>query len=137
MDRKSQILDRQRRMFRIALDPTRYGLTLKMIATDADLGLDSVRNYAAGETMMPLFALDALIGVLPDDLLSLLLPDGRAIVQVPEEVNHDEAAAGMLAWLADKASAHRPDSEAGRDIGPTENARLCKHLTLVAAVAAA
>jgi hypothetical protein len=136
MDRKSQILDRQRRMFRIALDPTRYGLTIKMIAADANLGEDSVRNYAAGETMMPLFALDALIDVLPDDLLSLLLPAGRAIVQVPEEVNHDEAAAGMLAYLSDKASAHRPDSEAGPAIGPNEDARLRKRLTIVAAVAA-
>lgn len=136
MDRKSQILDRQRRMFRIAQDPTRYGLTIKMIAADADLGLDSVRNYAAGETIMPLTALDALVEVLPDELLSLLLPPGRSIVQVPEEVNHDEAAAGMLAYLADKADSHRPDSEAGRDIGPTEHARLCRRLTVVAAAAA-
>lgn len=136
MDRKSQILDRQQRMFRIALDPTRYGLTLKMIAADSGLGLDSVRNYAAGETMMPLFALDALVGVLPDELLSLLLPAGRAIVQVPEEVNHDEAAAGMLAYLAEKASSHRHDSEAGPAIGPGEHARLCKRLTVVTAVAA-
>ena len=137
MDRKSQILDRQRRMFRIAQDPTRYGLTLKMIAADSGLGLDSVRNYAAGETMMPLFALDALVDVLTDELLSLLLPTGRAIVQVPEEVNHDEAAAGMLAYLADKADSHRPESENGRDIGPNEHARLCKRLTIVTAAVAA
>jgi hypothetical protein len=136
MDRKSQILDRQRRMFRIAQDPTRYGLTLKMIAADSGLGLDSVRNYAAGETVMPLTAIDALVEVLPDELLSLLLPMGRAIVQVPDGVNHDEAAAGMLAYLADKADAHRPDSEAGRDIGPNEHARLCQRLTVVASVAA-
>ncbi len=135
MDRKSQILDRQRRMFRIAQDPTRYGLTLKMIAADADLGLDSVRNYAAGETVMPLTALDALIEVLPDELLSLLVRDGRAIVKVPEHVDHNEAASGMLAYLADKAAAHHPDSEAGTDIGPNEDAHLRQRLTLVKAAA--
>lgn len=120
MDRKSQILDRQKRMFRIAQDPTRYGLTLKMIAADADLGLDSVRNYAAGETVMPLTALDALVDVLPDELLSLLLPAGHAIVSVPEGICHDEIEKAARDFLAAKGEAHHPDSPGGRELADCE-----------------
>lgn len=42
-----QMKDRQKRVFRIAQDPARYGLTLKAISIDSGLGYDSVRNYAA------------------------------------------------------------------------------------------
>jgi len=136
MDRKSQILDRQRRVFRIAQDPTRYGLTLKMIAADADLKPDSVRNYAAGETVMPLTALDALIGVLPDELLSLLLPAGRVIVRIPEGVDHDEIEAAARDFLAAKGAAHHPLSEDGRDIGEKEQALLDSKVAHLRAVAA-
>lgn len=137
MSRKSQILDRQQRVFRIAQDPTRYGLSLKMIAADADLSYDSVRNYALGNTEMPLSALDALIGVLPDELLSLLLPDGRAIVCIPGGIDHDQLETLARDFLADKGSAHHPESEAGREIGPTEHRKLSeKAVRLVSAVAA-
>lgn len=119
-----QMRERQRRMFRIALDPLRYGLTLKAIELDSGLGYDSLRNYASGETIMPLTALDALTGVVPDELLSLLLPGNRAIVQVPEEIDHDELADAFTAYLHDKNAAHHPESECGRDIGPNERAAL-------------
>lgn len=136
MDRKSQILDRQQRMFRIAQDPTRFGLTLKMIAADADLGADSVRNYAAGETVMPMTALVALIGVLPDELLSLLLPAGHAIVRIPEGIDHDQLETCAREFLAAKGAAHHPDSPGGREIAECERQvldRKAAHLTVVAA----
>lgn len=136
MDRKSQILDRQKRVFRIAQDPTRYGLTLKMIIADSGLGKDSVGNYARGETEMPLSALDALIGVLPDELLSLLLPEGRVIVRLPDGIDHDEIEAAARDFLAAKGAAHHPLSEAGRDLGPNEVAALCKRAARLVAVAA-
>jgi hypothetical protein len=119
-----QMLDRQQRMFRIAQDPTRYGLTLKMIAADADLGYDSVRNYAAGETQMPVYALAALVGVIPDELLSLLLPTGRQIVAVPDDIDHDAIAEACQDFLRAKAEAHREDSPEKRDIASCERATL-------------
>lgn len=134
MDRKSQILDRQQRMFRIAQDPTRHGLTLKMIAADADLGLDSVRNYAAGETVMPVTALVALIDVLPIDLLSLLLPAGHSIVRVPEGINHDEIESCARDFLAAKGAAHHPDSPGGREIAKCEQVVLDQKAVYLRAV---
>ncbi len=130
-----QMLDRQKRMFRIAQDPTRYGLTLKMIAADANLGYDSVRNYAAGETQMPMTALYALVGVVPDELLSLLLPNGRQIVAIPDGVDHDELEAACRDFLSAKGAAHHPASPAGREIAPIESDQLSRKAARLRAVA--
>lgn len=135
MDRKSQILDRQRRMFRIAQDPTRYGLTLKMIAADAALNYKSLVNYAAGDTEMPLSALDALVGVLPDELLSLLLPAGHAIIRIPEGLDHDELESACRDFLAAKGKAHHPASPGGREISDCEAKSLSKAAARLRAVA--
>lgn len=116
-----QMRDRQQRVFRIATDPTRYGLTLKLIAADADLGYDSVRHYASGETIMPITALFALVGVVPDELLSHLLPEGRSIVSIPEELDHDQVCEAMVDYLAEKQRAHHPDSPGGREIAECED----------------
>lgn len=131
----AQMLDRQKRMFRIALDPTRYGLTIKMIAADADLGYDSVRNYAAGDTQMPMTALYALVGVLPDELLSLLLPTGRQIVAVPDDIDHDELEAACRDYLKAKGETHREDSPERRDIAPCERETLNRKASRLKAVA--
>lgn len=135
MDRKSQILDRQRRMFRIAQDPTRYGLTLKMIAADAALNYKSLVNYAAGDTEMPLSALDALIGVLPDDLLTLLMPEGRAIVRIPDGIDLDELDAACRAVVATKARAHRSDSPGGPAVVESERVAILQAAAPLRAVA--
>lgn len=119
-----QMRDRQQRMFRIAMDPARYGLTLKAISLDSGLNYDSLRGYSSGETIMPVTALDCLIGVIPDELLSLLFSNGRALVQVPEDINHDELADAFADYLKDKNDAHHPESECGRDLGPNETAGL-------------
>ena len=124
MPDKSILLDRQERMFRVACDPKRYALSLKLIAIDSGLHYDSVRDYAAGKTIMPITALDALVGVIPDELLSLLFSGNRAIVQVPEQIDHDELEKALLDLLATKAAAHHPESECGREIGPNERAAL-------------
>jgi hypothetical protein len=116
-----QMRDRQKRVFRIAMDPQRFGLTLKMIEADSGLGYDSLRNYASGDTIMPLTALDALVGVIPDELLSLLLSEDRAIVRVPDGIDHDAIAEWMVEYLAAKQEAHRPESPAGREIAPCED----------------
>jgi hypothetical protein len=123
-DERTILLDRQRRVFRIACDPLRYSLTLGIIAADSGLGYDSVRHYASGETALPLAAFNALVGVLPDELLSLLLPEGRKIVRVPENVDHDAIGAWAEAYAAKKLAAHRADSECQERIGPNERADL-------------
>jgi hypothetical protein len=119
-----QMRERQKRMFRVAMDPARYGLTLKAIEIDSGIPYASLRNYASGDTIMPITAVDALTGVVPDELLSLLFSGNRAIVQVPEEIDHDELADAFADYLHEKNAAHHPASEAGRDLGPNETANL-------------
>lgn len=111
----------QQRIFRIA---AREGLTLKAISLDSGIPYSTLRSYAGnnGETAeMPVSALYKLIGVIPDELLSLLLPDGRLIVQAPADIDHDQIAEAMQDYLHAKHAAHHPESEAGREIGPGED----------------
>jgi len=61
---------------------------------------------------------------LPADLLSLLLPDGYAIIQTPEGIDHDDCEQACLDFLATKGAAHHPESPAGREIAPCEDATL-------------
>lgn len=131
-----QILDRQKRMFRIAQDPTRYGLTLKMIAEDSGLGYDSVRNYAAGETQMPLCAIDALFEVLDDDLLSLLFRAGHRVITVPDGLDHDQIEEACRDYLRSKGEAHHHASPAQRDIAPCEKEALDSKAARLRAVVA-
>jgi hypothetical protein len=128
-----QMRDRQARMFRIAMDPQRYGLTLKMIEADSGIDYDSLRNYASGKTTMPLTAVDCLIDVLPDELLTLLFSNGRVLVKAPEEIDHHQIAPALRDYLRAKDDAHHPDSEAGEAIGPGEHKALCGKLALVRA----
>jgi hypothetical protein len=123
-----QMRDRQRRMFRIAMDPARYGLTLKVIEADSGLDYDSLRNYAAGKTTMPATAIDSLTDVIPDELLSLLLPDGRAIFKIPQGIDHDDFARWCQEYLLTKQEAHHPNSPAGRDISACEEAKLSEKI---------
>lgn len=117
----SQIKATQERIFRIA---QRQGLTLKAISLDAQIPYNTLRNYAGhnGETAeMPVSALGKLVGVIPDELLSLLLPEGRVIVQAPSEIDHDQVCEAMQDYLHEKHKAHHPDSECGPAIGPKED----------------
>lgn len=125
------LLDRQCDVFRIASDPLRFGLTLKRISQESGIPYSTLKTYCEGKAEMPLSALYKLIGVIPDELLSVLLPDGRVIVAVPEEIDHDEIAPAMREYLRVKDEAHHPESEAGRDIGPKEDATLRSKLTVV------
>lgn len=131
-----QMLDKQARMFRIAQDPSRYGLSLKLISMDSGVGYDSLRNYAAGNTVMPVTALYSLVGVIPDELLSLLLPDGRQIVNAPDGVDHDELEAACRDYLRAKGEAHHPESPEAREIASCEEDRLNRKAARLRAVAA-
>jgi hypothetical protein len=112
----------QERVFRLAQRD--HGLTLKAISLDSKLGYTTVQSYAKGEAVMSIASLFKLVGVIPDELLSLLLPEGRVIVQAPAEIDHDEIAEAVQDYLATKERAHRPDSPAGRDIAPCEDETL-------------
>lgn len=136
MPHKSTMLDRQRTMFRIACDPVKHNLTIKIIAADSGIGEQSLRKYAAGETEMPMSAFDALIGVVPDTLLSLLLRDGRQVVCVPDGIDHDDMEAACRDYLADKGRTHHPDSPGGREISDCEQDRLNVKAAVVRAVVA-
>lgn len=121
MAASDEIRATQERIFRIA---QRRGLTLKAISLDAGIPYNTLRSYAGSgcETAeMPVGALRKLIGVIPDDLLSLLLPDGRSIVQVPEDIDHDEIARWAETFAARKLAAHRADSPMGPEIAPCED----------------
>lgn len=124
----------QERVFRLAQRD--HGLTLKAISLDSGLGYTTIQSYASGNAVMSIAGLFKLVGVIPDELLSLLLPDGRVIVRAPEAINHDELAEVVADYLSAKNAAHHPESEAGRDIGQTEHALLTgKALKLVAVAA--
>lgn len=114
----------QERIFRIAQS---QGLTLKAISLDSNIPYSTLRTYAGnnGPTAeMPVSVLYKLIGVIPDELLSLLLPGERAIVQIPEGIDHDEYEQAARDYLAEKGRAHHPDSPAGREISKCEQALL-------------
>lgn len=117
------------RQLTIRREMDRRGISLKAVALDSGLPYPTVVSYFPGErnrepATISGAALFALCGVLPADLISLLLPDGFAVVRVPEAIDHDELAADFQAFLAAKHEAHHPLSEAGRDLGPNENAKL-------------
>lgn len=117
----SQMKRTQQTVFRQAVA---RGLTLKCISLDSGLGYTTIQSYARGEAAMSLPSLYRLIGVIPDDLLSLLLPSGRMIVSVPEDLDHDAIADMAAEYLRTKADAHHVASPAGREIAPCEGAAL-------------
>lgn len=126
----------QETIFRIA---QRNGLTLKAISLDSEIPYNTLRSYAGSgmaTAEMPVSALFRLVGVIPDELLSLLLPEGRQIVQAPEELDHDTLEELARDYLATKGRAHHPESPGGREIAECERAELdVKVVQLVGKVA--
>lgn len=114
------------------------GITASVIHYDTGgdnggISLSTIGQWSRGESAMGLEMLIRLVGIIPDKLLSLLLPDGRLIVRVPNEIDHDEADRAMREYVDAKAAAHHPESEAGRDIGPGEDKALRVKLAAVKA----
>lgn len=118
----------------------KLGITAKVIHYDTGgdnggISLSALGQYSRGESAMGLPVLLKLIGVVPDSLLSLLMPKGRVIVQAPEEIDHDDLAGVMVDYLAEKQKAHHPDSECGPAIGPKECNLLSRKVANLRAVA--
>jgi hypothetical protein len=112
----------QERVFRLAQRD--HGLTLKAISLDSGLGYTTVQSYAKGEAVMSIASLFRLVGVIPNELLSLLLPEGQMIVSVPANIDLDDIAAWAEKFSAAKLAAHRADSECAEQIGPNERSEL-------------
>jgi len=118
--------DRQRAIRR-ELDRRR--VSLKAVSFDSGIPYSTIVSYfPASEDAKPALigagAMCALCGALPLDLLSLLLPDGFQIIRAPEGLDHDRVAELAADYVSAKNAAHHPESEAGRDIGPHEDAVL-------------
>lgn len=109
----------------------RRGISLKAVSFDSGIPYASVVSYFPGERdKVPATISGAALfqlltnEALPLDLMSLILPDGFQFVRAPEGLDHDKLCDLAADYVAEKNRAHHPDSEAGRDIGPGENAAL-------------
>ena len=99
---------------------------MKAVSFDSGIPYSTLLSYfpepgGSIPALMPVSAQFALCGAIPDDILSLLLPDGRLIVRAPEQIDHDQIAEALHDYLQTKERAHHPESEAGREIGPGED----------------
>jgi lambda repressor-like predicted transcriptional regulator len=105
----------------------RRGISLKAVSYDSGIAYSTLVTYFPSQdckrpaALMPVSAQYLLCGVIPDDILSLLLPADRLIVRVPEALDHDEISEAVQDYLQAKERAHHPESEAGREIGPNED----------------
>jgi hypothetical protein len=115
------LLRQQQTVFRLA---GTQGVTHKLIHHETGLSLSVIGQYARGETAVSGPSLIKLFGVIPDSLLSLLLPDGRAIVRVPTDVDFDDVEAACRDFLATKGASHHPDSPDQRDVSSCEEEAL-------------
>lgn len=106
------------------------GIALKAIAFDSGIGYSTLLTYFPAEegkekpSAIPMAAVRRLVGNIPADLMSLLLPDGWQIVRAPEAIDHDALCEIAEKYLAEKMAAHHPESECGREIGPNEERSL-------------
>lgn len=122
----------------------RRGIAPKVVMADAQMSSSTFFSYfpdpegKAVPAVMPMSAIYQIIEgkALPLDLVSMLLPNGALVVYVPENVDHDALCEHMQVYLREKAAAHHPASEAGREIGPNEHNKLTK-LAVVAGTAVA
>lgn len=116
----------------------RRGIAMKAVSFDSGIPYSTLLSYFPGErnavpALMPVSAQYQLCDAIPDDILSLLLPDGRLIVRVCEGVDHDKVAELMHDYLAEKEKAHHTDSPEGREISDCEDNVLCMKLARVKA----
>ncbi|MES2295240.1 MAG: hypothetical protein V4527_18230 [Pseudomonadota bacterium] len=135
----SSILKTRQSQMRREMD--RRGLSMKGVSYDSGIPYSTLLSYFPDEkgkavpALMPVSAQYALCDAVPDDILSLLLPDDRRIVRVPEGIDHDEIAEVVADYLLTKERAHHPDSEAGREIGPKEDETLRGKVAVLRSVA--
>lgn len=125
LDENNIVRERQR-FIRRQMDAR--GILVKQVQFDGGWNTPStVASYfPAGDQEPATMSVAALYRLLmtkalPADLLSLLLPEGHAIVRVPEGIDYDEISSACRDFIDAKERAHHPESEAGREIGPNED----------------
>lgn len=118
----------QKDVFRVATDPMQIGLPLKVIASRAHIAYETLITYANGTAKMPVAALHKLCGVLPNELLSLLMPDGFAIVRTCDDADLAAMAEKCADFLSHYTAARSEKSEASTALGPTERDRLIEKM---------
>jgi hypothetical protein len=127
----------------IRREMTRRGITVKSVQLDGGWETSStvLSYFPASEDAEPatmsVAALYRLLDrrALPADLVSVLLPDGFAVVRIPDGIDHDELEAACRDYLRAKGEAHHPASPAGREIAPCEDAALTSRAAVLKAVA--
>jgi hypothetical protein len=115
------------RQLAIRRELDRRGIALKVVSFDSGIPYSTLLSYFPADKQpaeMPVGVLYALSGAIPDDLLNLLTKDGWALVRVPSGIDYDEISSCCREFIDSKDRAHHPESEAGRDIGPNEEAEL-------------
>lgn len=133
---RSIMLERQKDAFRVGMRDT--GLTLKQVADRMGRLPDrTVATWASGQAEMPLHALSGFVRTFPDHATAMLFDDGVAVVRLPDGMAHDDLAAACLQYAASHAAARHPESEAGVDIGPGEEALLARKAARLSAVGGA
>lgn len=126
--------DAQERMLRLA--ERDYGLTLKHLSAETRIPERTLASYRTG-TMMPLSAFSALCGVIPDDLTSLMLPDGKHVGtdDCADDGDLAELAEGSAEFNVEYLHATSPRSEGGKVITPRERHNLKDRARRLSAVA--
>lgn len=124
---RTTIVKRAQLVIRSELD--RRGYQMKVVAADANIHPNTLGSYFpadrnADPAQIPMGAVYALIGAIPADLLSLLLPDGWHLVEAPADIDHDDLAAGCIDYASAHARARHPDSPGGVDIVDCEDSDL-------------
>jgi hypothetical protein len=105
----------------------RRKIPLKLVASKAGVPMSTFMSWFPADgkpQLMSIADLNKLCRALPLDLASLFMPDNIMIVDVPEGINHNDLARHAHDYLQTKTNAHDPDSEAGVEIGPNEQAEL-------------
>jgi hypothetical protein len=128
------------RQLAIRREIDRRGIHLKAVAYDSGLDYDTLRTYFPGgdrvPAELPASAIYCLRKAVPADLLNLLEPEGWAVVRVPDGIDYDHVSELCRGFISTKDRFHHPESEAGRDLGPTEREELgCKVIELRGRVA--
>ena len=118
------VLRQKRETARVFSLCQRDGIVLKAIAMDSGIGYTTIQSYARGEAVMSIASLFRLIGVIPDEYLSILLPEGRHIVAAPDDIDHDALCDLATDYVDTKMAAHKADSPDGVAISECENAAL-------------
>jgi hypothetical protein len=137
----STIMRQRQRDVRCEIDGR--GFHLKAVASKSGIEYGTLLTYFPGgerePAVIPMSAVYALAEAraLPTDILSMLMPIGFAVVEVPEGVDFDDIEDACRELLATKGAAHHPESEAGREIGPGEEAELATKVVQIRAKVAA